>query len=100
MGWANKYIEALQRGEAVKFRPRGNSMSGKIESGQMVTVAPAGQHVLKTGDIVLCKVNGVHYLHLAKAISGDRVQIGNNKGRINGWTSRRNIFGIVTDISS
>ena len=74
-------------------------MSGKIESGQLVKVSPLGNHVLKIGDMVLCKVNGVQYLHLVKAISGDRVQIGNNKGRINGWTSRRNIFGIVTAVS-
>ena len=100
MGWASKYIEMLQRGESVKFRPRGNSMSGKIESGQLVTVAPVGDHRLSVGEIVLCKVNGIQYLHLVKAISGDRVQIGNNKGRINGWTSRRNIFGIVMEISS
>lgn len=60
-------------------------MSGKIENGQLVTVTPLAQHVLKIGDIVLCKVNGVQYLHLVKAISGGRVQIGNNKGRINGW---------------
>src|SRR5262249_30205176 len=99
-GWASKYIELLQRGEAVKFKPRGNSMSGKVENGELVTVAPVGNHILKIGDIVLCKVNGIHYLHLVKALAGDRVQIGNNKGRINGWTSRRNIFGIVTEISS
>jgi hypothetical protein len=59
-------------------------MSGKIESGQFVTVAPVGNHVLKIGGIVLCKVNGIPYLHLVKAISRDRIQIGNNKGRING----------------
>jgi hypothetical protein len=100
LGWASKYIELLERGEVVKLRPRGNSMSGRIDSGQLVAVAPVGDHILKAGDIVLCKVNGVHYLHLVKAISGDRVQIGNNKGRINGWTSRRNIFGIVTEISA
>ena len=100
MGWASKYIETLQRGEFVKFRPRGNSMSGKIESGQLVAVGPVGSRNLAVGDIVLCKVNGIQYLHLVKAISGDRMQIGNNKGRINGWTSRRNIFGIVTEISS
>jgi hypothetical protein len=100
VGWASKYIEALQRGEFVKFRPRGNSMSGKVESGQLVTVGPVGSHKLIAGDIVLCKVNGIQYLHLVKAIAGDRVQIGNNKGRINGWTARRNVFGVVTEISS
>ena len=82
----------------MSFRPRGNSMSGRIESGQMVTVEPAAGKTISLGDIVLCKVNGVHYLHLVKAIRGERFQIGNNKGRINGWTSRRNIFGIVTQI--
>jgi small-conductance mechanosensitive channel len=75
-------------------------MSGKVESGQLVTVGPMRNHKLAVGDIVLCKVNGIQYLHLVKAISGDRIQIGNNKGRINGWTSRRNIFGVVTEISS
>ena len=34
MGWANHYIEKLQAGEWVSFRPRGNSMNGKVESGQ------------------------------------------------------------------
>jgi len=79
----------------VQFRPRGNSMSGKIDSGQLVTVAPVADHVLEVGKIVLCQVNGTQYLHLIKAISGERFQIANNLGRINGWTSRRNIYGIV-----
>ena len=101
MGWATKYIEALSRGEKVIFRPRGHSMSGKIESGELVTVNPLeeGQSI-EVGAIVLCKVNGVQYLHMIKAVSGDRYQIGNNRGRINGWTSRRNIFGVVTRIES
>jgi hypothetical protein len=73
-------------------------MSGKVESGQLVTVEPASGGEMSVGDIVLCKVNGQHYLHLIKAISGNRFQIGNNRGRINGWTSRQNIFGVVTKI--
>jgi len=99
MGWANQYIEKLEAGEQVSFRPRGNSMSGKVESGQLVTLEPAREKSVHVGDVVLCKVNGVQYLHLVKAISGERYQIGNNRGRINGWTSRKNIFGIVTQVS-
>jgi phage repressor protein C with HTH and peptisase S24 domain len=99
MGWATPYIGQLADGKRVQFRPRGNSMSGKIESGQLVTVEPIGDCEIKAGDIVLCKVNGMQYLHLVKAVSGNRFQIGNNRGRINGWTSRRSIFGIVTNIS-
>jgi hypothetical protein len=38
MGWAAAYIQKLRGGETVSFRPRGHSMSGKIESGQLCTV--------------------------------------------------------------
>lgn len=92
MGWATRYIEQLQDGKTVTFRPRGNSMSGKIESGDLCTVAPIDGK-LKAGDIVLCKVLGKEYLHLIKSVKGDRFQIGNNKGRINGWIGTIAIFG-------
>jgi hypothetical protein len=92
VGWASDSIARLQQGETVQFRPRGHSMRGKIDSGQLCTVEPvAGE--LKAGDIVLCKVNGRQYLHLVKAVQGDRYQIGNNRGRVNGWVSRNSIYG-------
>ena len=94
MGWALHYIAKLKAGETVEFRPRGHSMKGKIESGQLCTVEPIENHeTLEKGDIVLCKVNGNEYLHLIKAIQGNRFQIGNNRGRINGWVSANSIFG-------
>lgn len=68
-------------------------MTGKIESGQLCTVEPVDPDSLSVGDIVLCKVNGAEYLHLIKAIQGPRFQIGNNRGRINGWITARSIFG-------
>jgi hypothetical protein len=98
MGWASDYIVRLQRGETVQFRPRGNSMQGKIESGQLCTVAPVDPATLEVGDIVLCKVNGRQYLHLVKAIQGNRLQIGNNRGRINGWVSHQSIYGRCTRV--
>ena len=93
MGWATPYIAKLQAGETVQFRPRGNSMQGKIASGQLCTVEPVDPAALSVGDIVLCKVNGRQYLHLVKAIQGERFQIGNNRGRINGWISGHSIYG-------
>ena len=93
MGWAAHYIEMLKEGETVSFRPRGNSMVGKIESGQLCTVEPVEAETLEVGDIVLCKVRGAEYLHLIKAIQGKRFQIGNNRGRINGWITAKSIFG-------
>ena len=98
MGWATGYIARLGRGETVSFRPRGDSMRGKISSGQLVTVAPLGDRALAVGDIVLCKVAGSQYLHLVKAIRGERYQIGNNRGRINGWVGASSIYGVVTRV--
>lgn len=93
MGWATQYIAKLRAGETVSFRPRGHSMRGKIESGQLCTVVPVAAEAIAVGDVVLCKVNGREYLHLVKAIQGARYQIGNNRGRINGWVSANAIFG-------
>ena len=60
-------------------------MTGKVNNGQLVTVEPwTGLPVV--GDVVLCRVNGNEYLHLVKAVQGDRALIGNNKGGTNGWT--------------
>lgn len=93
MGWATSYIDKLKRGETVQFRPRGNSMSGKIDSGQLCTVVPVNPDDLEVGDIVLCKVGGYQYLHLIKSKQGERFQIGNNRGRINGWIGTNGIYG-------
>src|SRR5262249_31805759 len=40
VGWASAYIRKLRAGETVSFRPRGHSMKGGIESGQLCTVTP------------------------------------------------------------
>ena len=68
-------------------------MKPRIESGQLVTISPIVKASLAVGDIVLCKVGGKEYLHLLKAIQGDRFQIGNNKGHINGWVTASGIYG-------
>lgn len=93
MGWATNHIEQLRAGNTVSFRPHGNSMQGRITSGQRCTVEPLGETAVQINDIVLCTVKGSQYLHLVKAIRGDQFQIGNNKGGINGWITRRQIYG-------
>lgn len=93
MGWASKTIASLQAGETVTIRPRGNSMVGRINDGQLVTVSPIDAASLKVDDVVLCRVSGREYLHLVKAIDGERFQIANNKGHINGWIGKQAIFG-------
>ena len=93
MGWADLYIQKLKAGQTVSFRPSGNSMTGRIESGQLCWVEPVVKENIKVGDAVLCKVNGKQYLHLVKAINDSRVLIGNNKGFNNGWTSFNCVYG-------
>ena len=93
MSWATPYLPKLAQGEPVTFRPRGHSMEPLISSGQEVTVEPIGDEAIQPGDVVLCHVRGQHYLHLVKAVQGERYLIGNNRGRINGWVTRRAIHG-------
>lgn len=95
MGWAVNYIQQLQDGKTIQFRPRGGSMKGKVESGQLVTVVPAESY--EVGDVVLCKVKGREYLHLIKAVKGKQYQIGNNVGGINGWITVDSIYGKMTN---
>lgn len=105
MGWAAGLIDKLKAGETVSFRPRGNSMAGKVESGQLVTVEPLSEsrEELSVGDIVLCKVQGSEYLHLVSGIKRAAgkptgVQISNNKGYINGWTQPQKVYGKCTKV--
>jgi hypothetical protein len=62
-------------------------------AGQLCTTAPGDPATLNVGDIVLCKVAGNEYLHIVKAINGERFQIGNNRGFINGWIGPSSIYG-------
>jgi hypothetical protein len=100
MSWAKFAIEALRRGETIKIKPRGNSMRGKVNDGDIVTLVPADPATLAVGDIVLVRVKGHDYLHLIKAINGQRFLIGNNQGRINGWVGHNCVYGIATKIEA
>lgn len=67
-----------------------------IRSRQSVVVAPVDPAKLEVGDIVLARVSGTVYLHLVSSLdpTRNRVQISNNRGRVNGWTSHDRVFGI------
>ena len=73
-------------------------MKPKINSGDKITVSPTDD--IKKGDIVFCKVKGSFYVHLVKAVQGDKFLIGNNKGKINGWINKKKVFGKVIKIES
>lgn len=85
-------IEHLLRGETVLIGGKGNSMTPKLKSGEIVVVEPITPTTkIKKRDIVLCKVKGNIYLHLVTGISGKSYKISNNHGHDNGWTTQ--IYG-------
>ena len=93
MSWAHFAKQALARGETVQIRPRGHSMRGKVNDGDLVTLDPCDPDTLAVGDIVLVRVRGTDYLHLIKAIDRSRFLIGNNRGGTNGWVGQHAIYG-------
>ena len=72
-------------------------MSPRIESGWLCTVEPVDVATVEVGDIVLCRVRGTEYLHFVKAMAHGQLQIGNNRGGINGWIDPSQVFGRLTD---
>ncbi|WP_406210114.1 S26 family signal peptidase [Kitasatospora sp. NBC_01560] len=82
------------------FRPSGSSMVPLIRSRQQVVVAPVDPSKLEVGDIVLARVAGTVYLHLVSSVdlARKRVQISNNRGRVNGWTSHDRVFGMCVSV--
>lgn len=98
---------ALMRGETITIKPRGNSMTPRIRSGQAVTVIPAideqgERRPIQMDDVVLCKVRGRLLLHKVTGIryggaTNTAYRISNNRGHVNGWARPENVYGIVTE---
>ena len=99
MSWASRAKELLRQGKPAEIKPRGTSMTGLVEDGQVVVVEPIddAKRPITKGDVVLCHVHGREYLHLVLAIRGQQPAcsylIGNNHGRANGWVGRHAIYG-------
>jgi hypothetical protein len=98
MGMLELMAARVAAGQTVRFRPTGGSMVPLVRSRQEVTVAPVDPAALEVGDIVLARVAGTTYLHLVSALDGGRVQISNNRGRVNGWTTGARVYGICVAV--
>jgi hypothetical protein len=98
MGWVNDALHELRAGRHAEVRPIGGSMRGRIESGQLVTIAPASADDVAVGDMVFVAWKGNHLLHLVKELRDDQVLIGNNLGKINGWVPRAAVVGKVIEV--
>jgi signal peptidase I len=96
----NFVLKTLLEKGVVTFKPHGNSMTPKIDSGDQVIVKKVSAKALRVGDAVYAKVKGSYYLHLLSAIdeSQGRYQISNNHGHVNGWVNADNIFGVCVEV--
>ncbi|MFC6599809.1 S24 family peptidase [Kitasatospora paranensis] len=100
MGALDAVAGRVAAGATVCFRPTGSSMVPLIRSRQPVVVAPVDASRLEVGDIVLARVAGAVYLHRVSSVdhARRRVQISNNRGRVNGWTGHDRVFGICVEV--
>lgn len=95
MTWVAEAREHLKQGRHARVRPQGGSMRGRIESEQLVTIAPATIADVQPDDVVFVEWKGNFLLHLAKEVEADRVLISNTLGKINGWVAASAILGKV-----
>jgi len=93
MSWVGEALAALQTGQSVQVRPRGGSMRGRIEDNQLITLEPVDPAQVIVDDVVFIRWKGNYILHIVKEIDGDKLLIGNNLGRINGWATRADVIG-------
>ena len=102
--WAAVAYEALSRGEAIQVRPRGYSMSGRINDGDLVTLKPCFAETLPPGDMVLARVQGRYYshivLHQVLEREPGRLLIGSNLGGVDGWVTAQDIYGSVVAVEA
>ncbi|MFE5208914.1 S24/S26 family peptidase [Streptomyces sp. NPDC056600] len=100
MGALDAVAQRVAGGATVTFRPSGASMTPLIRNRQQVVVAPVDPARVEVGDVVLARVAGTVYLHLVSSVdpARKRVQISNNRGRVNGWTSHDRVFGICVAV--
>jgi hypothetical protein len=87
----------LQQGQTTSVRLYGGSMRGRIESGQLVALEPAAITDLRPDDVVFICWKGNYLLHLVLKVEAERVLIGNNVGKVNGWVSADAILGRLAE---
>ena len=104
MSWTTEAMTALQKGLPVQVRPRGYSMTGRINDGDLVILTPCRTEELIVGDIVLVRIQGKRFsrivLHGILSREGERFLIGSHQGRVDGWVDRGDIYGIVTEVET
>jgi len=96
-------LEALREGRSYTWTvPEGGnlaSMRKAIKHGQTLTMSPVTNLVeLQVGDLVLVKWHQGDIFHIIGEIQNDQYLIVNSLGKVNGWVTRNEILGKITNI--
>ena len=98
MSWVKEARTKLHNGHIARVRPVGGSMRGRIESGQLVTIAPTRSCEIHPGDVVFLEWKRNYLLHLVVEVEVERVLIGNALGKTNGWAPVSAVLGKVVAV--
>lgn len=97
--WAEEAAVKLRKGQTVRLQPIGDSMEGRINNGDWVTLSPCDVNAINAGDIVLARISlrrtSLLVLHLVLEKCDRRLLIGNNHGRVDGWIDAEDVYGKV-----
>jgi hypothetical protein len=74
-------------------------MRGRIESGQLVTIAPVDPSSVWADDVVFVRWHDNYLLHLVKEVKDGQFLIGNNVGKTNGWVPASAVIGKVVAVA-
>ncbi len=91
--------EGTRRGSASANPPVRRFDARRIESGQLVTLAPVEPSDVRVDDVVLVEWRGNFLLHLVKEAQADQLLIGNNIGKVNGWVPVSAVVGRVVAVA-
>jgi len=99
MSWVKEALKQLSATGTCQVRPIGGSMRGRIESGQLVTIKAIEGNEVALEDAIFIRWKGNYLIHLAKEITEDKILIGNNIGKINGWIDKDQVIGKVVKVA-
>jgi hypothetical protein len=90
-------IVLTEKGETT-ISCNGNSMRPIIAPKEKIHLKRVLPEQLRIGDAVLCRIKSGLTVHKITAIDGDRHQISNNHGHVNGWIGAKCIYGLAVKI--
>lgn len=96
----NPILDELRNGRPARVEHKGSAMFGRIQDGQLATVAPVDGEPVRPDDLVFVYCQGNHLIRLIAAVDSDLCQIADARGKSLGWIKSDHIHGKVVAIST